>query len=126
MAKEQRDDVGDAAVERAGDAPHQGDRVLVGGAEARHCDGAGETDGRAPRLISLARSGRCIGVRQALIALPDCEAAVTGGGGDRGKARTGTEAPAAGENGERRAKERGARGDGGDGEQGDKHLCLSC
>jgi hypothetical protein len=45
VAEEQRDDVGDAAVERAGDAPHQRDGVLLGGGEARHCEDGGETGG---------------------------------------------------------------------------------
>lgn len=40
MVEEEADEVGEAAVEGAGDAAHQRDGVLVGG-EARHCAGWG-------------------------------------------------------------------------------------
>lgn len=45
VAEEQCDDVGEAAVESAGDAPHQRDGVLLGCGEAWHHDNAGGTDG---------------------------------------------------------------------------------
>jgi hypothetical protein len=39
VAEEQGDEVGDPAVEGAGDAAHQRDGVQLGGGEARHCEG---------------------------------------------------------------------------------------
>jgi hypothetical protein len=54
VVEEQGHDVGDAAVEGAGDAAHHRDGVLLRG-EARHCEGGRE--GRNPSSISLAESG---------------------------------------------------------------------
>ena len=98
MVEEQGHDVGDAAVEGAGDAAHQRDGVLLRG-EARHCGGRREA--RNPSSISLAESGARRGGQVhvgSLIALPDWEAeaveagkrqGVAGPGRKRGKGRKG-------------------------------------
>ena len=89
MVEEQGHDVGDAAVEGAGDAAHQRDGVLLRG-EARHCEGGREE--RNPSSISLAEFGARRGGQVdvgSLIALPDWEAEAVEAGKRQGVAGPG-------------------------------------
>lgn len=76
MVEEQRDDVGDPAVEGAGDAAHQRDGGVLLRGEARHCVRGRGADSKFDLPCGIRgkerRSGGCGG----LIASPDWEAEV--------------------------------------------------